>query len=80
MAVWLAVGLVATMAIEFYSTEVAGRWTYGESMPRLPLIGTGLAPVVQWIVVPLLVLWYMQRLTAKAAGSNLANRQTDDGA
>lgn len=80
VAVWLAVGLVATMAIEFYSTEVAGRWTYGESMPRLPLIGTGLAPVVQWIVVPLLVLWYMQRLTAKAAGSNLANRQTDDGA
>lgn len=65
VAAWLATGLAITAAIEFYSTEVTGRWTYDASMPRLPLIGTGIAPVLQWVVVPMLVLWYMRRLSAK---------------
>ena len=62
---WLSTGIAITLAIEFYSTEVTARWAYGSSMPRLPLIGTGFAPVAQWIVVPLLVLWYLRRLSAK---------------
>ena len=66
LAAWLSTGLAITVALEFYSTEIAERWAYGASMPRLPVIGTGIAPVIQWIVVPLLVLWYMRRLSAKA--------------
>ena len=66
IAAWLLTGLAITVALEFYSTEVADRWTYGASMPRLPVIGTGIAPLIQWIVIPLLVLWYMRRLSAKA--------------
>lgn len=62
---WLATGVAITIIMEFYSTEIAGRWTYGASMPRLPVIGTGVAPVMQWIVIPLLVIWYIQRLSAK---------------
>ncbi len=71
IAAWLSTGLALTFVLEFYSTEVMARWVYGASMPRLPLIGTGLAPVAQWIVIPLLVLWYMRRLSADASCSTV---------
>jgi hypothetical protein len=28
-----------------------------EHNPRLPIIGTGLTPLVQWLAVPTLALW-----------------------
>ena len=80
IAVWLMSGIAITIIMEFYSTEIAGRWTYGATMPRLPLIGTGVAPVLQWIFIPLLVIWYMHRLSKKTPCSDLANRQANDGA
>lgn len=63
IAVFIGTGLLITVAIEFRSTEILGRWDYGPSMPRLPLIGTGLSPLLQWILVPSLVLWYLHRLS-----------------
>lgn len=65
IVVFIAFGLLATVALEHLSTEVLDRWTYGPGMPRLPLLGTGLSPFVQWIVVPSLVLWYLGRLSRK---------------
>lgn len=62
VAVFLAAGLVLTLALEYLHTEITGRWRYGPDMPTLPLIGTGLAPLIQWIIVPLLVLWFLMRL------------------
>ncbi len=64
-AAWLSTGLAITVALEFYSTEIAGHWAYDVTMPRLPVIGTGLSPLLQWISVPMLVLWYLRRLSAK---------------
>lgn len=64
-AAWLSTGLAITVALEFYSTEIAGRWAYDVTMPRLPVIGTGLSPLLQWITVPMLVLCYLRRLSAK---------------
>ena len=79
IAAWLSTGVAITLAIEFYSTEVMARWAYGSSMPRLPLIGTGIAPVAQWIVVPMLVLWYLRRLSEKSILSKPADRQANNG-
>lgn len=64
IAVWLGTGLLLTVTIEFLSTGILTRWTYAAAMPRLPLFGTGLAPLGQWIVVPMIVFWYMSRLSA----------------
>ncbi len=80
IAAWLSTGIAVTLAIEFYSTEIMARWAYGASMPRLPLIGTGIAPVAQWIVLPLLVLWYLRRLSVTARSSDLAERQSNNSA
>ena len=59
---FIGTGLGITVGIEFLSTEILDRWVYGAAMPRLPLIGTGLAPILQWALIPTLVLWYMRRL------------------
>ena len=63
IAVWLGTGLLLTVMIEYLSTEILDRWAYAAAMPRLPLVGTGLGPLGQWIVVPMIVLWYMNRLS-----------------
>jgi len=42
------------------------RWTYSDLMPLVPPFGTGLLPLLQWIVVPLLVLSLTRRLVMPA--------------
>ncbi len=58
--VWLAtlmLGVGYTIFSEWLNVSVRGSWTYSDLMPTLPPLGTGLAPLVQWIVVPTFVLW-----------------------
>jgi len=61
LILFLAFGLAVTLVLEWLATEVLQRWSYNELMPRIPLIGTGLVPVLQWIVIPLLVVWFVRR-------------------
>lgn len=58
---FISIGLAITIVLELLATRVWGRWTYADSMPIVPLIGVGLLPVLQWIVVPLLVMWFVRR-------------------
>jgi hypothetical protein len=61
IAIFIGVGLVATIVFEALATGVLGRWAYNDAMPRLPITGTGLLPVVQWLAIPLLVVWLVSR-------------------
>jgi hypothetical protein len=49
----LIMGIGYTVFSEWLNTEVRGAWAYSTFMPVLPPIGTGLSPILQWIVVPL---------------------------
>ena len=70
VSAFIGVGLSITVLIEWLATN--GRWveswTYSTSMPLLPGTGIGLAPLLQWIVVPLLVLWFVRRHSAGREG------------
>lgn len=58
--VWLLTLLLGagyTIYSEWLNVSVRGSWAYSDLMPTLPLIGTGLSPLLQWIVVPTLVQW-----------------------
>ncbi|MBI4365477.1 MAG: hypothetical protein HY543_01520 [Deltaproteobacteria bacterium] len=59
----IVVGLGYTVFSEWLNTEIRGSWAYAGWMPRLPLIGTGLAPLLQWIVVPALAFRWTRRTT-----------------
>ena len=66
-AVFLAVGILLTIGFEWYYIEISGRWIYSDLMPLVPPFGTGLSPLVQWRIVPLLLLFVMRRQLAGAA-------------
>jgi len=64
IAVFLGVGIAATIIFEALATVVLGLWAYDDAMPRLPLLGTGLLPLLQWLALPPLVLWFVRRQIA----------------
>lgn len=43
------------------ATVIAERWTYAEHMPVLPVLGTGLLPLMQWLILPPLIVWLVYR-------------------
>ena len=47
--VWVILGLIATVAFEVWALSV-GRWHYTDAMPTI--VGIGMAPLLQWFVVP----------------------------
>lgn len=54
-------GVSYTIFSEWLNTEIRGSWAYTALMPQLPLIGTGIAPLAQWIIVPLIAFWWARR-------------------
>ncbi|MDZ4308139.1 hypothetical protein [Allopontixanthobacter sp.] len=55
-AIFVAVGIALTVGFEYYYTNVSLRWTYSDLMPLVPPFGTGLSPLLQWIVIPPIVI------------------------
>lgn len=50
-------GMAYTVFSEWVNTQVTMSWQYAEPMVRVPPLGTGLAPLLQWAVVPPLAYW-----------------------
>jgi len=63
---FMGIGIILTIMTEYWATQVDGRWSYATDMPRLPLLGTGLLPLLQWILLPPLLLWLIRRQLARA--------------
>lgn len=59
--IYLTIGLTLTIVFEWLATGPLERWSYGPEMPRLPILGTGLLPALQSIVVPPWALWITAR-------------------
>ena len=63
----IGLGLGYTIYSEHLNT-LRNTWTYSDLMPILPGLGTGLAPLAQWMVVPVLaftvVCWPLRQRTA----------------
>ncbi len=59
-----ALGLAYTSASEWYNVYLVAAWTYRESMPLV--FGVGLAPLLQWLLIPPLVLFTVRRAGIKA--------------
>lgn len=59
MAVALA-GLAYTIFSERMNLANGG-WAYSELMPVVPWLDVGLSPVLQWLFVPVISLWYAEK-------------------
>ena len=60
-ALTVAIGAGYTVFSEWLNTVVRGSWAYADAMPVIPFLGTGLTPLLQWIVVPAAAFWYARR-------------------
>jgi hypothetical protein len=52
LATAILFGLAYTVFSEWLNVEVRESWAYSTLMPRIPLIGTGLSPMLQWLLLP----------------------------
>ncbi len=60
-----ACGVSYTVYSEHLNVSVRQAWAYAPAMPVLPGLGTGLAPLLQWLLVPpLALLWARGRSVA----------------
>lgn len=63
LALFVSVGVVITVTIEWLAQNglwIDG-WHYSALMPVLPGLGVGLSPVLQWILLPPLAIWFVRR-------------------
>lgn len=67
----LLFGFAYTLYSEWFNVSVRLSWAYAPSMPTLPLLGTGLAPVLQWIVIPSAALHAARGAIKHGSDSNL---------
>ena len=60
---FVAIGVVITAAIEWLAIRGywVQSWTYSPFMPVVPGIGVGIVPLLQWTILPLLVVWFVGR-------------------
>ena len=59
--VTVLLGLAYTLFSEWINVRVRGSWAYAPAMPVLSPLGTGLAPLLQWLVIPPLALALARR-------------------
>lgn len=65
-AITLFIGLGYTIYSEWRNIELEN-WTYAPSMPTIPRLGTGLAPLLQWLIIPTLSHYAARRQDARGA-------------
>jgi hypothetical protein len=63
VAGFVLIGLAVTVVVELVATRSDSifSWRYTASMPVTPYLGIGFAPILMWLIVPLLVLWFVRR-------------------
>lgn len=55
------VGIAFTIFSEWVNVEVRRSWGYAPEMPLLPFLGTGLSPLLQWVIIPPAALALVKR-------------------
>ncbi|MDP9414357.1 MAG: hypothetical protein M3Q08_09765 [Pseudomonadota bacterium] len=83
---FIAVGVFITIAIEHLATQSdhpLWSWRYARSMPVAPVVGTGLLPLMQWLILPPLALWFIARqldhLWRPTSAGGLSDRRQSPG-
>jgi hypothetical protein len=59
LLVYLTIGLLVTVVLEWLNVYQWARWSYAPGMVRV--FGVGLSPLLQWTLLPLATLWLTHR-------------------
>lgn len=58
----VVLGILYTIFSEWLNIVIRKSWAYSDLMPMVPVIDTGLSPLLQWIAVPLAGFWFARRI------------------
>jgi hypothetical protein len=58
---FIGISLCYTIFSEWLNVMVRKNWTYSPMMPVIPPLGTGLLPILQWIMLPIIASWLTLR-------------------
>lgn len=65
ITIYLLTGLGITVVIEGIATNVPSSWAWGwqysELMPLLPGTNIGVVPILMWLIIPSITLWFARR-------------------
>lgn len=56
-ALMMVTGLAISMGVEFLAVQIGEWWSYTKRMPLVPVLGVGLAPVAQMLILPPLTFY-----------------------
>ncbi|MGB3861979.1 MAG: hypothetical protein WBF32_13215 [Candidatus Aminicenantaceae bacterium] len=56
-----AFGVGYTIFSEIKNVAIKDLWDYSDLMPVIPFIGVGVVPLIQWIVIPPLIVFFVRR-------------------
>ena len=57
----IGLGIAYTLFSEWHNVSIRQSWAYSDLMPVVPIIGTGVSPVAQWIILPLFGLLFARK-------------------
>jgi hypothetical protein len=66
VVVFAVLAFTVSTGAEIVMTRYLHHYSYGPAMPIVPLLRIGLAPFLQWIILPPLALWFVRRQTRPA--------------
>lgn len=69
VVVLIGIGVAITVLLErlaIISDNPNWGWRYAEAMPIIPVLEIGLTPFLQWVILPLLLVWFVKRQLAAA--------------
>jgi hypothetical protein len=67
-------GIGYTIYSEYVNTVVRVSWTYSAWMPTVPVLGTGIAPLAQWAVIPTVAVAWAARRSPASTGVLVLSR------
>lgn len=79
VALAAALGAGYTISSEWLNVEVRRTWAYTEDMPRVPPLGTGLTPLLQWLLITPLAALAAHRVVPLGNRNGPAVRGTGTG-
>ena len=70
----IAFGVAYTIFCEWLNIDIRQAWAYRDLMPVMPIIDTGLSPLLQWVLIPLAAYaWALRPMRAHAITSGGAH-------
>jgi len=58
---FIAFGISYTIFSEIMNVSTKNLWGYSDLMPVIPFLGVGIVPLIQWIVIPPVLVFIVRR-------------------